>query len=188
MRSHREVDPLAEAARSSRSEERGAALMVAVLLLSIMGLIGLASMDTVMRDRQVAGFQSRTRASLYPADAGVSWAQGIIFAQVQPLLPEGVGALYAFDPAFPTDGAPYLLGDGTANNSRFLQDPDPAVTQAITYVGKGRDCEDWVMSDEYGNSQWREALFDIRVEGRSPGLGNAARRIEAVGTFCYPFN
>jgi len=168
--------------------EGGVALMIAVLLLSVMGLVGLASMDTVMRDRQVAGYQSRTRSSLYAADAGVSWGQGIIFTQVQPLIPQGVAALYDFDPTFPDDSSPHLLGDGTAGNSRFMKDTDPAVAQAVSYVGRGRDCEDWVMSDEYGASQWREALFDIRVEGRTSEAGYAARKVEAVGTFCYPFN
>ena len=30
-------------------------------------------------------------------------------------------------------------------------------------------------------------LFDIRVEGRPAGSGNAARHIQAVTTYCYPF-
>ena len=70
------------ATQTKRRHERGAALFVAVLMLSLMGIIGLASMDTVMRDRQVAGFQSRARTALYAAEAGISWGQGIIFAQV----------------------------------------------------------------------------------------------------------
>ena len=50
--------------------EGGAALLVAMLMLVLMGMIGLASMDTVMRDRQVAGFQNLAQTALYAADAG----------------------------------------------------------------------------------------------------------------------
>jgi len=165
--------------------ERGAALFVAVLMLAMMALIGLASMDTVMRDRQVAGFQSRARTALYAAEAGVAWGQGIIYRQVQSLAEAGVAALHSFDPAFPTEAAPGYLGDGTPANPSFMKDPDPGVPQAVDYLGKGQDCEGWIMSDEYGTSQWREALFDVRVEGRTPE--GASVRIQAITTACYPF-
>lgn len=168
-----------------RRRESGAALFVAVLMLAMMGLVGLASLDTVMRDRQVAGFQSRARTALYAAEAGVAWGQGLVFQQVQALAVEGVSALHAFDPAFPTELAPQYLGDGGVANPSFLQDPDPAVTQAVDYLGKGHDCEGWIMSDEYGSAQWREALFDVRVEGRTPE--GARARIQAITTACYPF-
>lgn len=170
---------------ADRRRESGAALFVAVLMLAMMGLVGLASLDTVMRDRQVAGFQSRARTALYAAEAGVAWGQGLIFQQVQALAVEGVSALYAFDPVFPTEGAPQFLGNGAITNPSFMQDPDPAVTQAVDYLGKGHDCEGWVMSDEYGSAQWREALFDVRVEGRTPE--GARARIQAITTACYPF-
>ncbi|MEE8386914.1 MAG: pilus assembly PilX N-terminal domain-containing protein [Dehalococcoidia bacterium] len=171
--------------QSERPREQGAALFVAVLMLAMMSLIGLASMDTVMRDRQVAGFQSRARTALYAAEAGVAWGQGIIYQQVQALAAEGVSGLYSFNPAFPTEAAPSYLGDGAVTNPSFMQDPDPAVPQAVDYIGKGQDCEGWIMSDEYGSAQWREALFDVRVEGRTPE--GASVRIEAITTACYPF-
>jgi hypothetical protein len=160
-------------------------LFVAVLMLAMMGLIGLASMDTVMRDRQVAGFQSRARTALYAAEAGVAWGQGLIFNEVQSLASEGVAALHDYDPAFPTDLAPRYLGDGAATNPSFFKDPDPGVAQAVDYIGKGQDCADWIMSDEYGSAQWREALFDVRVQGQTPEGANA--RIQAISTACYPF-
>lgn len=51
--------------------ERGSALLVAVLLLVFMGVIGLAAMDTVSRDREVAGFTKRSRIAFYAAEAGI---------------------------------------------------------------------------------------------------------------------
>ena len=54
-----------------RKREQGAALLVAVLLLALMGIVGLASMETVTRDRQVAGYQSRAQTALYAAEGGI---------------------------------------------------------------------------------------------------------------------
>lgn len=172
--------------RSAR-RERGTALLVSVLMLSMIALIGMSSMDTVMHDRQVAGFQSRARTALYAADAGVSWGQGIIFKEIGGLAGEGVAALYDFDPDFPTEASPHVLGDGSSSQPVFMRETDPAVTQAVDYLGKAHSCVDWVMSDEYGSAQWREALFDIRVEGRPAIAGSAARHVQAVTTYCYPF-
>ena len=90
--------------QTDRKRESGAALLVAVLLLAMLGVIGLASMETVTRDRQVAGFQNRARVALYAADAGVAHAVGIIRAQAQTLAPGGEAALEGFNPAFPGKG------------------------------------------------------------------------------------
>ena len=170
-----------------RRRESGAALFVAVLMLAMMGLVGLASLDTVMRDRQVAGFQSRARTALYAAEAGVAWGQGLIFQQVYDNYTLGVSGLLNFDPAFPTDVAPVHLGDGAVTNPSFFKDPDPAVAQAVDYIGKGHDCDAWIMSDEVGSGvEWREALFDVRVQGATPE--GARSRIQAITTACYPYN
>ena len=58
--------------------EGGAALLMSMLMLVLMGMIGLASLDTVMRDRQVAGFQSLSQTALYAADAAVSEGLDIV--------------------------------------------------------------------------------------------------------------
>ncbi len=54
------------------------ALLMTMLLLILMGIIGLASLDTVMRDRQVAGYQSLAQTALYAADAGVAHSLDIL--------------------------------------------------------------------------------------------------------------
>ena len=56
----------------SRKREGGVALLVAMMMLVLMGMIGLASLETVMRDRQVTGFQTMAQSALYAADAGVA--------------------------------------------------------------------------------------------------------------------
>lgn len=54
--------------------ESGAALIIAMLVLAMMGVIGLAALDTVQLDQQAAGYQSRKRVSFYAAEAGVAEA------------------------------------------------------------------------------------------------------------------
>ena len=56
--------------RSHDRRERGSALLVAMLMLALMGIIGIASLETVTRDRQVAGYGNLAQSALYAADAG----------------------------------------------------------------------------------------------------------------------
>ena len=67
-----------------KRREGGAALIVAMLMLSMMGVIGLAALDTVTLDQRVAGYQSRKRVSFYAAEAGVSEALATLQATGAP--------------------------------------------------------------------------------------------------------
>ena len=167
--------------------EQGVALLVSIMMLTIMGLIGLGSMELATRDRQVAGYMASSRSALYAADAGIALGQSIIDQDVGELVPQGVSALFGFDPSFPTEGSPQILGDGSASQPRFMQDSDPEVGQAVDYVGVGEACDGWIMSDEFGGSQWREALFSINVEGRTPTAVGSSKRVEASAAYCYPY-
>ena len=60
----------------AKRRESGSALIVTVMLLLLLGVIGLSALDTVMRDQQVAGFQNRSTAAFYAAEAGLSRGQG----------------------------------------------------------------------------------------------------------------
>ena len=86
-------------ADGERRYEDGAALLVAVLILALMGIIGLSSMETVTRDRQVAGYQSRAQTALYAAEAGVAFGMGLLRRDAQDLAEQGVGALEDYDPS-----------------------------------------------------------------------------------------
>lgn len=185
--------------RAERRAESGTALLVTVLMLTIMGLIGVASMDTVMRERQIAGFHKRVQPSLYAAEAGISLGMALIRSDVPALAPLGVAGLEAYDPSgetpprFPNSGAPTMLGaDFPAPGSpSFFLDPnasDPdntgAPARAVRYIGKGDECG-WIMSAEANSVEWAEALWDIRVSGASPGGGLVS--IQAVGANCHPY-
>jgi hypothetical protein len=180
-----------------RRAETGAALLVAILLLAMLGVIGLASMEAVTRDRQAASFQNRARAALYAADAGVANAMAIIRSQAQALAPGGEAALENFNPAFPNKDGAAMQTLGSAfpppGSPSYGMDPnasDPnnpaAPAQAIRYIGRGVPCPGWIMSGGVGSVQWREALWDIRVIGTAPGGGNFA--IQATGANCHPYN
>jgi hypothetical protein len=183
--------------RRDPRRESGTALVVAVLLLAMLGVIGLASMETVTRDRQVAGFQNRGRVALYAADAGVAHAIGIIRTQAQLLAPGGEAALESFNPAFPGKGVDAVQALGSdfpaPGSPSYGMDPDAsdptdlaAPAQAIRYIGKGSACPGWIMSGGVADVQWREALWDVRVIGTAPGGGDVT--IQATGSNCHPYN
>ena len=54
--------------------EQGSALLIAVLMLVLMGLIGIAALDAVTRDGQVAGYLNRKKVAFFAAEAGVAKA------------------------------------------------------------------------------------------------------------------
>ncbi|MCG8591667.1 MAG: pilus assembly PilX N-terminal domain-containing protein [Proteobacteria bacterium] len=180
-----------------RSREAGAALVVAVMMLALMGVIGLASMNTVMRDRQVAGFQSRARTALYAGEAGVAWARGILRSPSAPdgngpPVKDGEAGLIAWTPIFPTVASPQQLNTGATNDvPTFSVDPNAPVDAggdpvAIRYLGSGEECEGYVMSSEEGSPKFKEAIWDVRVEGQSSA--GATVTIQVTGTTCYAYS
>ncbi len=196
-------------AYGERRYEDGAALLVAVLILALMGIIGLSSMETVTRDRQVAGYQSRAQTALYAAEAGVAFAIGLLRRDAQNLAEQGVAALEDYNPSSGTPpefpgGDPSDSGYPTSYTTlgsdfpapgppRFYMDPgaeDPndaaADPQAIRYMGPGDTCDGWIMSSESGSTQWKEALWDLRVRGDNPG--GTVVDIQATGANCHPYN
>lgn len=187
-----------------RRREEGAALLVAVLVLALMGIIGLSSMETVARDRQMAGYQSRAQTALYAADGGVATALAMINQEVAERASQGEAALIEWNPSsgsppdFPNQSGPMVLGvDFPAPGSpRFYMDPnarDPndlsAPAQAIRYLGKGGPCDRWPpMSQERGRNlpEWADSLWDVRVRGDNPG--GTTVNIQATGAKCFAYN
>lgn len=146
--------------------DAGIAMLVAVVVLALMGIIGLSSLDTVTRDRQVAGFQSQSQTALYAAEGGLAMALALLRQDVQEIqASEGGAAAYAYynpsgeSPArFPTSASPTTIGTGSfpGGAPRFYMDPyaaDPHDSdcdaddlsdadcdrRAIRYIGPGRD-------------------------------------------------
>jgi len=147
-----------------RKREEGAALLVAVLMLVLMGLIGLASLDTVTQDRRVAGFQSRARAAFYAADAGVGNAKSLV----------RTAADRTVTPAFPTKN----LGDAaTYPNGQPSYQGDPAYANAVRYV---KDGPPWAQGGDLrvGKQRLVNTLWQVNVEGNT--TDGAMAKIESM--------
>jgi len=147
-------------------------MFIAVLMLVMMGWLGLAAMDTATHDRQVAGWNNRSRSAFYAAEAGAAQAK-LLVAQASrrsetPALPNaqiGTGPLYARFGAQPSYG------------------PDPAFPQPIRWVRDGGPLE----GGNLNNPKIFKSLWQINVQGRSytppgGGFGNrvSTARIEVI--------
>jgi hypothetical protein len=150
---------------AQRAHQEGAALFVSVLILALMGALGIMAFNTVMVDRQVAGFQNRARTAFYAAEAGAAEGRALVRSvgsrtETPPLNPRALGdtALYDREVAIPS-----YTGD-------------PAFPNPVRYVGDG------VMAGG-ANLQMRgqkfvNTLWQINVQGQSPDGSTA--RLEVV--------
>lgn len=155
-----------------RRRESGSALFVAVMMLVLMGGLGLAALETVSRDRQVAGFQSRAQNAFYAADAAAAAARNRV---------RSVGDR-SETPAFPTQGSPQTLGDATL----YDQEPalpryygDPAVANPIRWI---RDGTPYMSGGnlKVGGQKLVHTLWQANVVGES--AAGDSTRIELVET------
>src|SRR5262245_4054996 len=89
--------------RNATRRESGSALFVAVMMLVLMGFLGLAALERVGRDGQVAGYQNRARSAFFAADAGA--------AEARVAISSGETARTTYRPAFPAAAAPREIGD-----------------------------------------------------------------------------
>lgn len=160
--------------RHARRRERGAALLVAVLLLALMGVIGLASLDTVMRDRQVAGFSSNAQTALYAADAGIAASLDLIRQQI-------VGAALS-----PGDCLATGLANTTLPNGSTYQADSTAPTNQICMLASAEPCAEIDASIEMGQPIYLYTIWSVRSEGIAPG--GATARVHATAERCHAFN
>lgn len=157
--------------RRSDRREGGTALIVTVLLLVLVGIIGLAALDTVQRDQQVAGFQNRSRVAFYAAEAGVADAKN--------RLREVWSTEQTVD--FPDEGDPELIGDASLyplGRPRYYG--DPSAPAAISYMDAGAPSVSGGHDMRLGGSTRVNTLWQIRVEGSTPD--GSTSRLEVVAT------
>jgi hypothetical protein len=131
-------------------------MLVAVMMLVLMGLLGIAAMDIAGEDQQIAGITNRSRTAFYAADAGAAHGRQLIAATdnrsatpVLPNTPLGDAAMYARYQTQP----------------RYYPDPNPpGGGAAIQYVEDGGPAEGMNLANpKYVNTIWR-----INVVGQSP--------------------
>jgi Tfp pilus assembly protein PilX len=161
--------------KASSRRERGSALFIAVMMLTLMGFLGLAALDRVTRDEQVAGYQNRARTAFYAAEAGIAEGRRIVrfVVEAQTDLPN-----------FPTQAVPRTLGDSVlfdregGNLPRYFGDPNDALASercgvaaatAICFAKKGVSGGAGLgMNLHVGQATIDEALWHIGVVGESP--------------------
>ncbi len=152
--------------------QQGSALFVAVLMLVLMGFLGLAALDTVTRDGQIAGVQNQARSAFYAAEAAAAEGRSIVGS---PAVDERTDL-----PAFPyTAGAPRVLSDATLYD-REASLPgyfaDPAFANPIAYVKDGKILEGNNLNLK--GQKLVETFWQINVIGRSTDGSTA--RLEVV--------
>ena len=142
----------------ARRSEAGIALLASVLLLLMLASIGLASLNVVERDQQVAGYLNRKAVALHAADAGVAKALETMDATGTPTVPAtslGDASLYPHgQPSYRTDpqSADPVEDVGTGNLSGMG-------------LGGGQGG---------GQAAFQIRYWKIRVQGEAPG-GSIAR-------------
>ena len=146
-----------------RRREQGSALLIAVLVLVLLGLLGLAALDTVRRDQQVAGFQNRSTVAFFAAEAGLAKAFETLTTTGTPTVPPtSIG-----DPAVYPYGRPSYRPDTT------VADPiDPIGTAAFpgTSINIGQG----------GAPTYQLGFWRIQVQGDGPA-GSVARAEAVAG-------
>lgn len=142
--------------RSQRRNESGSAMLIAVMMLILMGLLGLAALETAGRDQQIAGLTNRSRSAFYAAEAGAAHGRQLIAAA------DGRGAA----PVLPNT----MLGDAAMyaryqTQPRYFPDPNPpGGGAAIEYIEDGGPAAGMNLANpRYVNTIWR-----INVVGQSP--------------------
>lgn len=158
--------------RNDRRRESGAAMFVAVLMLVLMGALGLAAMDTVRRDRQVAGFQNRTRSAFYAAEAGASHGRSIVNSAAV--------SVQSDTPPLPNTN----LGDAVMYNyesqlPQYYGDPAAAGGNPIVYAGQAAGGGGHAIGakQKFSNTLWR-----LNVTGQSPNALAGAVGMEGRGS------
>lgn len=158
--------------QAARRREQGSALFVAVMMLVLMGFLGLAALDRVTRDEQVAGFQNRARTAFYAAEAAAAEARSLIANSA-------VVADRTSSVAFHQEATPRQVGDTAlydregGNLPRYFG--DPAFAQPIRYLKDGPGLQGGNLQPGQGLV---ETLWQINVVGLSPD--GSRSRIEVV--------
>ena len=164
----------ASAKGDTEKREGGSALLVALLFAVLMSMIGFASMDTVMRDRQAAGYQNLAQTALYAADAGIAESLNIVRTDI-------VTAALSPGSCLNTTLAATDLGDGVSYG------PDPtAPSNQICMLASAEPCAEFDASIEMGQTVYLYTLWNMRVQGTAPG--SAAARLQASAERCHAFN
>lgn len=141
--------------------EEGSALLIAVLMLLMMGLIGFAALGTVTRDLQVTGAQFRKKVAFFAAEAGVAESLETMRNTLTPTV--ATTSL--------SDGSTYPYGQPTYGL-------DSSVATPIEDLGVGGFPGMNLQIGQNGAQMFQMQMYRINLQGTSAGGGLA--RLELV--------
>lgn len=157
-----------------RRRESGAALLVAMLLLTAMALIGFASLEAAMGDRQVSGYTSRSQVALYGADAGLAESLEVLRTEI---VGTAIAAGDCLDEPVP---------GGTLPNGTSYGPDATAATDEICMLAAAEPCAELDSSIEVGQPIYLYTVWNVRTQGVAPGGSTA--RLQATAERCHAFN
>ncbi len=136
----------------------GSALLATVMMLVLIGAVGFAALETVTRERQVAGYQMRERMAFYAAEAGVAEALGNLARTGTPTVTNGQS-----------------VGDpGSFPYGRPSYQPDPTAADPLDDLG-GSPIEGFEMNvGQDASPTFQLHYWRVRVQGQEPA-GSTAR-------------
>ncbi len=143
--------------------EAGFAILLTVLVLVILASLGLASLNTVQRDQQVAGVLNRKKMALHAADAAVA-----------------VAMQTAADTGTPAVATASLADTGLFPYGQPTFSEDASDGDAVESLGFGGMSGMNLRVDENGAPQFQLQFWRIRVQGDAPG-GSTSRVEFATG-------
>ena len=151
------------------ARQEGAALFVAVLVLALMGALGIMAFNTVLVDRQVAGFQNRAKTAFYAAEAAAAEGRSLV---------RGVGSRGDTPALNPRSLGDMALYDREFALPSYAGDPDPGFVDPICHIddsGTAGGGNLRIKGQKFVNTLWK-----INVRGQSPD--GSTTRIEVMET------
>lgn len=147
-------------ARGADKRERGIALITVMLVLALVSVLAVSSMETTMRDQQVAGVQMRNRVAFQAAEAGLATALVSVTGSNTPALASGSIGVAGDYPI----GQPSYQLDPKASTPIENLGSQPAPGMSLNIDGNG--------------PKFQLQLWRIHVEGSEPRGMNS--RVEAA--------
>ncbi|MFQ5416292.1 MAG: PilX N-terminal domain-containing pilus assembly protein [Myxococcota bacterium] len=167
-------------ATNRHEREAGAALLVAMLMLVLMGMIGFASLETVMRDRQVAGYSNQAQSALYAADAGIADSLDMLRVEI-------TGSALTSGDCLTTNLEDKTLSSRTLPNGAYYEpNPDAPNSGKICMLAAATPCAEVDASIEQGGPIYLYTVWNTHAQGVSPGGANT--RVYATSERCHAFN
>jgi hypothetical protein len=147
---------------STNRRQQGVALLITMLVLAALAFLGLATLNAVMGDQQVSGYQARSRVAFHAAEAGQSAVQASL---------NGGGA--------PTISSANLGDTGIYPHGQPSYGPDPVIAAPVEDLG-AIGAQGMNLRIGNGGPRYQVQFWKLNIQGSSPG-GSIARVEAAVG-------